>query len=263
MSTHSFIAKQIGPDKYRGIYCHHDGYLTHNGAMLVDHYSSPERVDKLLDMGDISGLREKVDPDPSRPHGFEPDKQQPDVTVAYGRDYGEKGTQAILLTTKQLEQVSETHAYTYVFTEEAKWKYCRAGEIQQGLKDVKQALDELYDGYGRPEGYYGTMVGAFANGLLPRHQPPAYTGPVYRDKNGVQILPGMQLRFPDGSVEKVYATMDSEGKPDLGINASNEAYMRNHGVPEAEREFYSLASVGVRDAEVCEQKIQQGLNMQM
>ncbi len=172
MSTNSFIAKQVGPDSYRGIYCHHDGYLTHNGAMLVDHYNTPEKVDKLLDLGDISGLREKVDADSVHPHGCDPDKQL-DVTVAYGRDRGETGTQAIMLTTKQLEQMSEVHAYTYVFAEEAQWKYCRAGEFQQGLKDVKQALDELYDGYGRPEGYYGTMVGAFANNLMKKNQSPA------------------------------------------------------------------------------------------
>ena len=37
MSTRSYIAKQIGDNQFHTIYCHSDGYLTHNGAMLLDH----------------------------------------------------------------------------------------------------------------------------------------------------------------------------------------------------------------------------------
>ena len=53
MSTRSYIAKQIGDNKYRTIYCHSDGYLTYNGAMLLDHYNSPEKLDELLRLGDF------------------------------------------------------------------------------------------------------------------------------------------------------------------------------------------------------------------
>ena len=95
MSTRSLIAKKISEDKYLTIYCHSDGYLTYNGALLLDHYNSTEQVDKLLALGDISYLAERLEPDPSSPHSFDYDKRQEGVTLASGRDRGEKGTEAV------------------------------------------------------------------------------------------------------------------------------------------------------------------------
>lgn len=62
----------------------------------------------------------------------------------------------------------------------------------------------------------------------------------YFDKNGNEILAGMHLRMEDGNIEKVYATTDVNGEPDLGISASNEAFLAKH--PEWTREYYSLSS---------------------
>ena len=70
----------------------------------------------------------------------------------------------------------------------------------------------------------------------------------YKDKNGKQIKAGMHLKMEDGSVELVYATDDGHGNPDLGINASNEAYLARH--PEADREFYSLSNFDISTAEI-------------
>ena len=63
---------------------------------------------------------------------------------------------------------------------------------------------------------------------------------LYVDKNGEEIKAGMLLRFSDGSLERVYKTSGRFGEDDLGINASNEAYMKAHGIPEEFREYYSL-----------------------
>lgn len=82
MSTRSLIAKKIGEDKYLTIYCHSDGYLTYNGALLLDHYNLTDQVDKLLALGDISYLAERLEPDPSLPHSFDYDKRQEGVTLA-------------------------------------------------------------------------------------------------------------------------------------------------------------------------------------
>lgn len=62
----------------------------------------------------------------------------------------------------------------------------------------------------------------------------------YYDKNGTEILAGMHLRMEDGSIEKVYATSDAYGQPDLGISASNEAFLQKH--PNCVREYYSLSN---------------------
>ena len=72
----------------------------------------------------------------------------------------------------------------------------------------------------------------------------------YKDKNGEEIKAGMMLRFSDGSIEKVYETTNMNGDPDLGINASNEAYMEAHGIPEEFREYYSLDNFRKDDIEI-------------
>lgn len=70
----------------------------------------------------------------------------------------------------------------------------------------------------------------------------------YCDKNGVEIEADMTLLMSDGTTEHVYDTTDSDGKPDIGINASNEDFLRKH--PNADREYYSLGSIDIKNAEV-------------
>ena len=61
MATRSFISK-YNPDTedYTAIYCHWDGYPTGVGLTLRDHYNTDEKVQFLLEQGDISSLRESV-----------------------------------------------------------------------------------------------------------------------------------------------------------------------------------------------------------
>lgn len=70
----------------------------------------------------------------------------------------------------------------------------------------------------------------------------------YRDKNDRVIEAGMTLRMEDGSLEKVYETTDDYGDIGLGINASNEAYLKAH--PFATREYYSLSNFDLRKTEI-------------
>ncbi len=72
MSTRSFIAVKESDNKYRGIYCHHDGYPEHVGTILNKNYNDIDKINKLIDLGDISSLYENTD-----------------ETQAYCRDYGE------------------------------------------------------------------------------------------------------------------------------------------------------------------------------
>ena len=164
MSTRSFIARQIGEDQYRTVYCHSDGYLTYNGAMLLDHYNTPEKVDELLALGNLSLLNEKLYPNPNKPHGFAYDKRQEDVTVAYGRDRGDKDTQAKTMTLAKLDDPNNWTAYVYIFTRDNTWKYFHAGHSAEGLRDVKEDLAKEYAAYGieRPQGYYGFLSDAIA-----------------------------------------------------------------------------------------------------
>ncbi len=68
---------------------------------------------------------------------------------------------------------------------------------------------------------------------------------MYVDRNGVEIKAGMTLLMSNGTTELVYETTDSNGNPDLGINASNEDFLCNH--PDACREYYSLSNYEMRD----------------
>lgn len=72
----------------------------------------------------------------------------------------------------------------------------------------------------------------------------------YFDKNGKEILPGMRIRFEDGGIETVYRTCDDDGCEDLGVSASNEAYLKRH--PDADREYYSLRNWKANRIEIIE-----------
>lgn len=120
MSTRSIIAKQIGEDQYLTIFCHYDGYPDDNGATLVKHYNTPERVDALLALGDLEVLCEKIEPTPQTPHTA--DAPQPGVTVAMRRDMELSGCEAAEMTREELiEPEYEGIEYTYIFNQDGKW----------------------------------------------------------------------------------------------------------------------------------------------
>lgn len=71
----------------------------------------------------------------------------------------------------------------------------------------------------------------------------------YFDKNGNEIKAGMTIRMEDGSLELVYATEDQYGNPNLGINATNEEFLKYH--PDWAREYYSLSMFDMGKVEIC------------
>lgn len=161
MSTRSFICKEQTDGSYYGIYCHSDGYLTYNGAMLLDHYSDAQKVDELLSFGDMSILREKIHPDPTKEHSFDYDKQQRDVCVFYGRDRGEKETSARILTPEMIKD--SWCEYLYVFGKDGVWRYCEiSSEVEPKSEDlisVQSGLNHEYKQMGirRPKNFYGYL----------------------------------------------------------------------------------------------------------
>jgi hypothetical protein len=71
MSTHCYISQLQADGLWRTIYCHSDGYPSYVGKMLEKFFSTAEKVEELINLGDISGIRR-------------------DGTVeAYYRDYGD------------------------------------------------------------------------------------------------------------------------------------------------------------------------------
>jgi hypothetical protein len=100
MATRSTIAIEYADGTVDQIYCHWDGYLENNGAILRDHYSDPFKLRELVELGDISSLRPEIGTAhpfsqfEGKMDGAEYDKLYGDMTTFYGRDRGETGTGA-------------------------------------------------------------------------------------------------------------------------------------------------------------------------
>ena len=123
MGTRSNIGIVNEDDSITAIYCHWDGFLSYNGKMLLQHYTSTDIVNQLMNLGDLSSLNAKLYPDDSKPHTFQ--NQQEDVCVAYGRDRGEQNVDSVKY--EDLGQYEDMAAdtlaeYQYLF-EDGKWMY--------------------------------------------------------------------------------------------------------------------------------------------
>jgi len=55
MSTRSAIGIKHG-DRIKAIYCHYDGYVGHVGLCIDTYYQDSIKVNKLISMGDMSGI---------------------------------------------------------------------------------------------------------------------------------------------------------------------------------------------------------------
>jgi hypothetical protein len=89
MATRSAIVMHNGHHQnYRSIYCHWDGYPEHNGVVLLEHYTNPDKVSELISLGNLSSLG----PDIGEKHDF--DARDESVCTFYGRDRGEEEQEA-------------------------------------------------------------------------------------------------------------------------------------------------------------------------
>ena len=105
MGTRSLIAVVHG-NNYKTIYCHWDGYLSHNGRVLQEHYDSP-KANMLVALGNVSSLQ----PNLGEKHPFSKfDTDMPDaefenkygnMTTFYGRDRDEEGQEFVTHTSKE------------------------------------------------------------------------------------------------------------------------------------------------------------------
>lgn len=115
MGTRSTIALEFADGTVEQVYCHWDGYLSHNGKILQDHYSNPFKLRDLIDQGDLSSLGTRIGTQhPFSPHESDtakfkalPQDEQELIKAAtkaayeaakaggactfYGRDRGEMG----------------------------------------------------------------------------------------------------------------------------------------------------------------------------
>lgn len=139
MSTRSRIG-MVQPDgTIRSIYCHNDGYLSWNGKKLFAYYNTPAEAKALIELGDISALREKLAPPKGAKHTF--DNPLPDVTVAYLRDRGEKGCDPKVSSgVEAFLAINSGQEYSYLF-ENGKWfVWERYGDAANRRQELTVAL---------------------------------------------------------------------------------------------------------------------------
>lgn len=119
MATRSTIAVEMPSGIVQSVYCHWDGYLDHNGRILLEHYSDLNTAADLINGGQISSLRKTI----GVKHSF--DTREPefaDMTTYYGRDRGE--TDVSYNTYSSFEDYQKRHQgeeYDYILRADGNW----------------------------------------------------------------------------------------------------------------------------------------------
>lgn len=152
MSTRSSIAILNLDGTVHGHYCHSDGYLGWNGAMLYEHYRDVNKVKELVDLGDMSVLYPNVNPQ-GKDHSF--DNPEDGVCIFYGRDRSEDNveTQKYSSLEHYLKE-GNFQEYDYVFHEKRnawylidhdKGKLVRLEGLLKKDKHVATYIKEMID----------------------------------------------------------------------------------------------------------------------
>ena len=124
MGTRSRIAVMHG-DNCKSVYCHWDGYLEHNGRILLEHYDSA-KANHLVAMGDLSSLGPEI----GDKHPFSqfdlPEAERVNYDkwcTFYGRDRGESDTDFHVDSTFEsfLERANNCGAEYYYIMKDGEW----------------------------------------------------------------------------------------------------------------------------------------------
>ena len=147
MGTRSRIGVMHG-DIVKSVYCHWDGYLSHNGAILQEHYDSA-KANNLVALGDLSSLRPEIGVEHAFSHfstemsSEEYDALYGNMCTFYGRDRGESGTEWKVAHTFEefLEQVENCGGEYYYIMRDGVW-YCGDVYGRTELSNKLTALSE-------------------------------------------------------------------------------------------------------------------------
>jgi len=120
MSTRSVIGLERPGGSIKCVYCHFDGYPSHHGPILLLAYPTSDKVEALLEHGDISILGNV----PGLVQDF--GNPQPEWTLYYGRDRGEEGTDARVCIDRADFLTPAAHSGVegaYLLDKDGKWLY--------------------------------------------------------------------------------------------------------------------------------------------
>ncbi len=136
MATRSTIAVAHEDGSVSVSYCHWDGYLDHNGQLLVTNYNTLEKAEALVALGSISSLAASIE----KPEGHSFDDAVKGYTVFYGRDRGEDGTEPKKFNTVEAYfKKNQGEEFNYLFRN-GKWECDSYGDY---IEDVAEELERI------------------------------------------------------------------------------------------------------------------------
>ena len=126
MATRSTIALEFADGTVQQVYAHWDGYLDHNGKILLNDYADPFKLRDLIDLGDISSLDSDID-----------------STVFYMRDRGETGCEARKFKDyAEFRREAQGEEYNYILRKDGNWYVEFYGEFDGLLTEAFKSQKE-------------------------------------------------------------------------------------------------------------------------
>ncbi len=155
MATRSTIALEFADGTVGQVYAHWDGYLSHNGKILLNNYTDPFKLRELIDLGQVSSLGAEIGvkhpfDNPARfdsPEYTAYKDQYGDMTKFYGRDRGEEGVGAHYFKDfADYEQNHQYEEYEYILRTDGVW-YVNQGNgyeplMEAYLEEMRQSHEE-------------------------------------------------------------------------------------------------------------------------
>ena len=136
MGTRSLIGKANPDNTYTYIYCHWDGKPYYVGVKFVENYFTNDKINQLLELGDLSSLGEKIG-EKQDFNKFE--TQVREWCLAYGRDRDEDGREAKTIPLDELVNIDHWQEYIYMWKDNV-WKCYTPSmdELEIPTKQIEQ-----------------------------------------------------------------------------------------------------------------------------
>lgn len=140
MATRSTIALEFADGTVEQVYCHWDGYLEHNGQILLKHYSDPFKLQRLIDLGAISSLGPEI----GEKQDFDKrDTHNDNWSLIYARDRGEDLVKHRFKDYADYKANAQSEEYNYILRTDGKWYVEFYGEfdglLEQAIMDEQDA----------------------------------------------------------------------------------------------------------------------------
>jgi hypothetical protein len=125
MATRSRIAIENQDGSVTSVYCHWDGHIETNGVILNQYYRTKDKVEALIELGNISSLDKTLE-----------------TTVAYARDQGDDVIQNLYLNVEELfeDGFNSGVEYVYCFTKDGIWLVNELGSVNVAI--LSGAIEE-------------------------------------------------------------------------------------------------------------------------